>query len=647
VAETLSSQQRTKIGSKKVDTGDKVLRKTPLEDAFNLASLLRVDLQGKGLGAAILRKGSNNYMIQFGMNCAGIHPTLRPEQIEPTFDALEGGLKDLPPGERMTIHLGSFIDDSQRQRELQQRTAQTDSVELKYLLTSERKRIRSLTELGVRKEKFLRLYCTYTVDSSGQAARDKLEKFLTWLEEFWKTFTGEIDEVRYLNLERILYTAFTDGYRLWEQLLSNKMGLDVRPLSPEEIWADQWRRFNRTEPKSLPQLIVLDSEGLREEIYSEVHPSTLLMERESSIPVADRRWVNCNGRYQGLLTFSDKPGGWPDKYSQMRYLWEVIAREAVYDTEIFCQLTRASSGLVKSRLQSLTKQSNVAALEANRKNTVDVGASLKARKAIAAQEEILEGSETVRMAIVFVVHRPRSDFLDEACRYLSSLFLRPAWVERETEYPWKIWLQTFPLTWDKLLAKPFERRSFYLTQEAPGLMPLVKTKTVDSEGFELISEEGGTPIYLDLYEQHRNLALFGTTRSGKSVLAAGLITTALAEGMPVVAMDYPKPDGSSTFSDYTRFLGERGAYFDIGRESSNLFELPNLRGLGQQLQSERLEDYKSFLGECLLTMVMGKDGMITPQLRRLADTVRSILGIAIDAFFRDDLISDRYAAAYM
>ncbi|MDY7013979.1 MAG: hypothetical protein SVX43_10365, partial [Cyanobacteriota bacterium] len=498
----------------------------------------------------------------------------------------------------------------------------------------------------VRKPKFLRIYCTYTADASGQAARDKLEKFLAGLEGFWRTFTGEIDEVRSARLERIIEAAFTDGYRLWEQLLGNKMGLDVRPLTPEEFWAAQWSRFNRSQPRRLPQLVVLDEEGLREEIYSEVHPSTLLMERESSIPVADRRWVHCNGCYQGVLTFSDKPGGWPDRYSQMRYLWEVVAREAVYDTEIFCQVARARSGLVRGRLQSLTKQSNVAALEASRKHSVDVGASLKAKNAIAAQEELLEGDETVRMAAVFLVHRPTRDQLDEACRYLSSLFLRPAWVERETEYPWKVWLQTFPLVWEKLLAKPFERRSFYLTREAPGLMPLVKTKTVDRQGFELIAEEGGTPVYLDLYSQHRNLALFGTTRSGKSVLAAGLITTALAEGMPVVAMDYPKPDGSSTFSDYARFLGERGAYFDIGRESSNLFELPNLRGLERQIQSERLEDYKGFLSECLLTMVMGKDGAITPELRRLADTVRSILGIAIDSFFRDDLIADRYAAAY-
>ncbi|MGD2184385.1 hypothetical protein [Lusitaniella coriacea] len=370
----------------------------------------------------------------------------------------------------------------------------------------------------------------------------------------------------------------------------------------------------------------------------------MLLESERSVPCADRRWVHLKGKYQGVLTFIEKPGGWRDKNAQMRYLWEILARDRVYDTEIVCQLSRANETLVKSRMQSLTKQSNATALEANQKRTVDVSALLKVQKTLAAQEELYEGAVPLYVSTVFLVHRATRSDLDEACRYLESLFLRPAWVVRETEYPWKIWLQTFPLCWDALLAKPFHRRSIYLSSEAPGLMPLVRARSGDKGGFELIAEEGGTPVFLDLYEGHKNIGLFGTTRSGKSVLAAGLITPALACGMPVVAMDYPKPDGTSTFSDYAAFLGDRAAYYDIGSQSSNLFELPDLRGADPNLQKERLEDYKDFLGEVLLAMVMGKDreGRNLP----LADTARSILGIAIEAFFGDELIQERYGEAY-
>ncbi len=194
------------------------------------------------------------------------------------------------------------------------------------------------------------------------------------------------------------------------------------------------------------------------------------------------------------------------------------------------------------------------------------------------------------------------------------------------------------------MTAPFNRRLLYLSGEVPGLMPLVRTKAGDSNGFELIAEEGGTPVFLDLYKQHKNLGLFATTRAGKSVLASGILTQALAHGMPVVAMDYPKPDGTSTFTDYTQFMGDDGAYFDIGKESSNLFELPNLRDLPPSLQRERFEDYKDFLANAILAMVSGNR---RGESQVLMDAVRSIIALALKAFFGDELIRDRYAAAYI
>jgi hypothetical protein len=194
---------------------------------------------------------------------------------------------------------------------------------------------------------------------------------------------------------------------------------------------------------------------------------------------------------------------------------------------------------------------------------------------------------------------------------------------------------------------PFNRRLVYLSSEVPGLMPLVRTQAGDDSGLELIAEEGGTPVFLNLYTQHKNLGLFATTRAGKSVLASGILTQALAHGMPVVAMDYPKPDGSSTFTDYTRFMGKDGAYFDIGKESSNLFELPNLRSLSPKLQQERFEDYKDFLATALVAMVVGtRRGITSAASQTLTDALRSIIALALKAFFSDDLIRDRYAAAY-
>ena len=83
---------------------------------------------------------------------------------------------------------------------------------------------------------------------------------------------------------------------------------------------------------------------------------------------------------------------------------------------------------------------------------------------------------------------------------------------------------------------------------------------------------------------------------------------------------------------------------DIGKESSNLFELPNLRSLAPKLQQERFEDYKDFLATAIMAMVVGSGG--NTQTKQQVDAVRSIIALALKAFFADDLIRDRYASAY-
>ncbi|MFB2920335.1 MULTISPECIES: hypothetical protein [Aerosakkonema] len=637
---------KQKIGKREVDNGFGKIRVTPLEDAFQLASLLEINLFDRPIGAYVLKKGEDSFTIQFGFECLGVHSTLKDEEIDPIFDAIESGLKDLPFDERLTIHLGSFTTDAERQAELETVVETAPNPELQYLVLSEKARIRQLTRQGIRKPKFLRLYGTYTIEPETVGTTDNIEKALAFIEKSWKKFTGEIHELRFFRVEKLLYASFIDGFQRWEQLLANKMGLEIRPFTAQEMWSHLWSRFNDTPPPPIPQLLVLDENGLRENQYSDVHPTTLLMESESSVPVADRRWTHIKNKYIGALTFQDKPGGWTDKYAQMSYLWKVLARDEVYDTEIYCQLMRANDGLVKSNMQRITKQSTVSAELATEKSSVDVGSLLKIEDAVAAQAELYRGAVGIHTAVVFLVYRPSREKLDEACRHLQSLFLRPAWVIRETEYPWKIWLQTFPICWERLMTTPFNRRRLYLNSEVVGLMPLVRTRSGDKTGFELIAGEGGTPVFIDLYDRHKNLGLFGTTRSGKSVMAAGILTQALARGMPVVAMDYPKPDGSSTFTDYTRFMGEDGAYFDIGKESSNLFELPDLSSLSPQLQKERFEDYKDFLTSALMAMAIG--GKRTSGMRDTAilDTVRSILTLALDAFFSDWQIRDRYATAF-
>ncbi|ABA22496.1 conserved hypothetical protein [Trichormus variabilis ATCC 29413] len=614
--------------------------------------MLRIALDGRDIGAYILTKGTqkDKFCFVFGFECKGIHTTLRKEQIDTIFNNIESGLKDIPEGERMTLHMGSFSSDQQRQTELTDLIRRAPSRDIKYLLMAERARAQELTAAGIRKPKFLKIYVTYTIEPSSTNADDWIEKLLGKAEGWWLKFKGDIAEVENQRIESVIAKAYQQGFCRWEQLLSNKMGLDIKPLNAVELWENVWRRFNDTQPIEIPQLVTLDENGLYEQAHSElsstqllienIHSTTLLM--ESGVPCADRRWVNVNNNYIGAMTFLEKPGGWPNKFAQLRYLWELLARESVVDTEIVCQLTAANPALVKTTLQRVLKQSNMTAMLAQEKSkTIDVNAQLKLRKSVAAQEQLFEGAVPIYTGLAIFVHRPSVEKLDEATRYIENCFQRPARVVRETEYAWKIWLQSLPIVWEGLLVKPFNRRQLYLTSEVPGLMPLVITKAGDKHGFELIAEEGGTPVQLDLFNQHKNLALFATTRAGKSVLVSGILTQALAHGIPVVALDFPKPDGTSTFTDYAHFMEGNGAYFDISKQSNNLFEQPDLRSLDPEQQRDRLLDYTGFLESALMTMVLGSSN----DNQLLTQTVRSLLNLALSAFFADKGIQERYKMA--
>ena len=618
-------------------------RLDPFEAALALESFLSVELEGQNIGAAILKhKSSGALKVQFAFDCAGIHPWLRPESIDPIFDSLAAGLKDFPSQETLTIRLGSFTDDVGRQRELKQLINSNQVSEFIFLLLAERKRVQQLTQQGLRKVKFLRLYCTYSLDAGEEELNNPLEKFLNSAENWWLQFTGQYSEREQTRIEKQLYSAYLNGYRLWQQFLTNKLGLTVRPFSVEEFWADLWYRFNDTPPRPVPQKVILDSRGIREEFSTTIHPLSLLLESEQSVPVAERHYVKLKDKYIGALLFADKPAGWRDKLAQLRYLWELIAEDKISDTEIVCQLWAGNPNLLKQRMQSLTKQANNVALEAALKNNVDVSASLRQDKAIAAQTSLYSGEMPLYLSLVFLVYRASEFQLEAASKVICSKFKRPAWVVREKEYAWKLWLDSLPVAWQRMLTHPFKRNSIYLTGEAPGLMPLVKTRKGDSSGFELIAQEGGTPIYLDLYRQHRHLAIFGATRSGKSVLVAGILLQALFRGLPVAALDFPRPDGTGTFSDLCQFLGKQASYFDIGSESANLFEPPDLRGLPRKLQGERFADYKDFLVEVLMLMVVGLSfqGDVNP------DSVRSLLTLAIDKFFNEPEIHQRYGSAF-
>jgi hypothetical protein len=622
---------------------------TPFERDLNFISFIKFAVEGKEIGAYLSQKDEGSYKITFAWDCPGISPTLTEALVEDVFERIEGGLKDIPEKESLTFHLKSFAEDVDRQLELSNLIeriksnpdpSQVDQKVLQGLIFSIKDRTDSLKKEGLRKPKTLRLYGTYTYEPT-EGETDPVEKIInSCLKFFQKNVTNTHGRRRYQELQDFLRSAYIDGYKQWERIIGGKMGLNPSPLKAEEIWNDLWKRFNQSTPIPLPAWIEYDGDQLVSTSTTNISVISQLLASKTSTPVSSRNYVHCNANYQAVLRLEDKPNDWASEMDQIRYIWEVMADPEINDTECIAQITKGNARLLQQKLATLTRQS-ISKVDDSAKNqgTVNVQAAGDAKRAIEAQELLNDGGIPLRMSTTFIVHRKEAQDLDEACDNLSAKVMLPALIRREDNYPWIPWLQTFSgLIWAKLYSSPYDLRYNAITNEALGFIPIVKPTSPDSSGFELIASEGNQPIFLDLYGAVRHVGIFATTRAGKSVMVAGMLDLALAMGMPISIMDYPREDGSGTFSEYVPLL--KGAYFNTSSECLNLFELPNLKKFDAKERDRRMNDFKDGLIEILQTIVVGSNTNTEG-----IEEIRAVLILAMKTFFDETQIKQRYKAA--
>jgi hypothetical protein len=645
----MTSTTSRKIPKQTVKNGSTKETFTPFERDVNFISFVKFNVEGQEVGGYLCQKKEGTYKLVFAFDCKGVNPTITTVMLEEIFNRIEGGLKDIPEKETLTFHMQSFAEDIDRQIELSKLIKKIDLNQdpnqvspklLQGLIYSKKERTSALRLEGSRKPKTLKLYVTYTYEPT-EGETDAVEKGLNIILKFFRTkVTNEHKANKYNELNTYLGLAYQEGFKQWERILGGKMGLSIKPLTVEKIWADLWGRFNSTTAIPIPSYFKYDGQQTTEVSNHELSTISLLMSNGSAVPAPSRNHVYCNGKHQAVMQLEEKPAGWRDEMEQIRYIWSILADPEITDTEVIVQIIKGNQKLLQEKLAILTKQSiSNAADAANNRGTVNVKANVDAEGAIEAQKLLYQGGVPLRVSAVFIIHREDEKDLEDACRNLAGKVLRPAVITREINFPWVPWLQTFcGLSWDKLYATPYDLRFNCLTSEAPGFIPIVMPSSPDPSGFELIAAEGNQPIFFDPYSSVKHIGVFATTRAGKSVLVAGILNQALAEGIPISIIDFPRADGTGTFSEYTPLL--EGSYFNTAKECLNLFELPDLKRFDKQEQDQRLADFQDSLLEIIQTIVIGSDGNAEGR-----EEVRSILTLGMQSYFQENQIQRRYKAA--
>ncbi len=641
----------------------------PFENFVDIQAIVEIKKDNREAAGFLLHKGGHQYQVVFMFALKGPHDILYPAEVAELHQSLEEGLKNLPSGERITFCTGCYSDDQQRQRELEQMADHCINRTVATLLRNEQVKVKQLTERGKRQVWRQHIFVTWTGRDGDQPSNPisgAIKALSYTVQGLFQLGQGLLNQVtgndrlyQETFFKRLFLRAFQDGFIRWEILLSTRMGLSIRPCSKDELWQWLWNRFNQGEAPPIPQIVTLQESAAGLQLYETVntskHFATALIEGQQGNPSCPqhrgyRDLIDLPNRgrhrYCGVVTLEDPPDGWRNSRALLSAVWKLMSTEFVHDTESWVELSPANPLLIRDNLARQAKQSKAASERALLQGQGrDVGAEIKQTESFDAQRKLYSGAKGLHCAPVFLLYRETPEDLELACNTFCNNF-GSAVAVRERNIAWSLWLQTLPITTQRLLHGEGggfggERRLTPDSETAPGLLPLTVPKDIDSCGVEFITDRGGKPLYIDLFrKQAGRILVTGASGSGKSVLVNQFSLIALGLNIPTVGVDFSS-GGNSTFRTAVELLGPQGAFFSLESESSNLLEPPDLRRFSTAVQNQRLTTWAEFLRQAMVAIAMGKI-----QDPHLETRVNALTTNAIKRFLSDGEIIDRYNQAF-
>ena len=614
---------------------NKTITFEPIEKAFHLDEILRYELDGRNIGAYLLKKGGK-YRIIFPFSCSGIPPYISEEKIHDYLDPIEKGITNLAKGEILRIHQGFFAESDTRRNELLLASEQAPTKELRFLQLGEIETLERITDKGLRQESFIYICCSYTPSNYVDQDRDRLDKLVEKAENIWDAyFGGGVKEQE--TIFKTVNNAYKEGFLQWQNMLQETMGLSITPLSDRETYCYIRQRFRTsekyetTEEKELnqtpPQVLVCTEKGLHLEENSSLIPVSKILSELPDIPVPHRSYVKTSDKYVGILTLTDKPTGSRNKREKIKFIWNILSKPQNYNNEVIVEISLGDKTDFIEELDKVSTQSIDDQKYAQSKGKRDVRAELRSEDAAQSQKDLYDNVEILNVTGCILVYRDNPQKLEVDCNTIKSQVQKPFSLYRENTYAWKTWLQTFPIRWQRMLRVPYDRYQPYKSSNAGFITPLILPQGAGKRGMEFIAESG-IPIYYDTARYRSHTLIVATQGGGKSVLLSHLVLNQRINNIPVSLIDIPKADGYSSHYGLCKFLGDDAAYLDVAKEKINIFELPDLQSIKNPLEKEsRRNTFKDRLVEILTTRVMAGERSISKE------TVRSLLVLAIEKFF--------------
>lgn len=590
----------------------------------------------------------------------GYDPMLLETEAKQLLDAQELAFRRVSRNILITFEHSSTSDDGDYQRHLDHLLEQASNPLAKALIYSQKAKIRDLRTRGALQAKRTRIFVRYQIVSGNDNYKTSpldhvmglLDRLIPWLEQFEQTKRNKDKQ------EKERFKLFVNGYKQYRNLhtlFNDTMRLNARPLSLDELWASDYQEMHNLSKPPLNQVFVLSRTGLKVLSRERHHVLAQLFQPEKGVnptPIPGNEWIYLpiKRKYASFLQIGKVdayPGDGGVDRGMIRYLWNPVTLIGLKDYKIVTQLQLSFQEGQKFDLGRQVRNSKQLVIDADRRNTVDINSEERLENAVEGLINLNNGSKIYETATVIWLYRNNPDALRDDFERLISLIPTPN-TELTLHAAEYAWYQSFPFSRHRLLTKPNKRLHDYYSHELPGLLPLLSPLTLDKQGLFFLTKEGSAAFFIDLFTQLAHLAIFATTRGGKSVVLGDICFNAYLRNIPVVAFDYPKETtGASTFTDLTntiRALGGSAGYNNIADCFINMLQLADLRYVANP--EERFAGIIDFQLRALMVLVMGelsKPDSMHEQIFK--QSVKNLLSSGLKAFHNDAEIKERYRAS--
>ena len=601
-----------------------------------LPYLIQMEDGSRKQGILLLRSpNGKDLCVKVPYYYSGVHYNRSEDEWKDFNDKVGTCFASFPIGVSFTLEQSIVPKKLESADELNTQINDLDDNKSAYVLSKQDTRDR-LSKQGKLNDIQLMLVISYHFDGNSLVfGKGFFDKLLIQCQSLWNLFKGIASEVEEQNVKDLLYGVSETNEDIEAKV--SQIGLPLRPLSVEEIYhmymhemafsypnkPANWITFNR-ETGELSENITQPDQDIRVERYRD------------GLPILFPHQLIIKGQVVQALILEIIPSEWSSNEQCALSMWNLV--NDFSNIKLVTQITPLDTRKEKPQLE-LKERTSFYDIQADVTNARAELLNEDVRDANFAFEE---GQVAFMMSLVILVYGNSPEEVHAKCRQLTHRMQYPAKLVQEQYDCWTIYNQSQFHSPNKLCVTPSgNHRSKVLSSIITGFLPLVKPQSPYATGYELIAE-GGTPFMID-YSSPRNALFIAMTRAGKSLFIADLLLFLhIKFKIPILIVDAPRSDGTSTFTTLSHLLD--GAYVSISTEVCNLFELPSSKYVDwlDVPDHEQIRDFKDDLAVMLIHLLIGKDNVSADYKQE----VEVIIGLSLEYFFNDEGIKERYRIAF-